>query len=146
MQNLKFDDGFKSFMINEDPQRVIRFNPTDMSMLTRINEATEAIEAAMRGQEEDFSMNPDGTPESRLKQAGIAVQKLTDMIKGQINYIFNSDVSDAVFGKQSPLSMVGGMPLYARFLESVVPEIEKTLKEEQKKSEKRIKKYTGMIK
>ena len=145
MQNLNFDDGYKSFMINEDPNRVIRFNPADVGILSRIQEATDSIENGLNGLKEDFDLNPDGTPVSQMEQAAEAVRKVTNLVKEQINYIFNSDVSGAVFGRQSPLSLVGGMPLYERFIETVMPVIKKTVQEEQKKSEKRVGKYVEMV-
>lgn len=33
MQSINFSDGYKSFCINDDPDRVIRFNPMGNSML-----------------------------------------------------------------------------------------------------------------
>lgn len=29
MRSLNFNDGYESFMVNDDPNRVIRFNPAD---------------------------------------------------------------------------------------------------------------------
>ena len=34
MQNIRFDDGYKEFMINDDPNKVIRFDPTDFAILS----------------------------------------------------------------------------------------------------------------
>lgn len=146
MKSLKIDDGYKEFMINDDPNRVIRFNPADMAILSRFDEAVKKIEASQKEMKGDFTLNPDGSPVSQLEQAGEAVRNLTELIEGQVNYIFNSEVAKAVFGNQSPLSTVGGVPLYERFFEAVIPEIEGTLKEEQAKSQKRIGKYVGMVK
>lgn len=46
MQSLKFDEGLKSFAINDDESRVIRFNPADPDMLPRYYKALEMIKAA----------------------------------------------------------------------------------------------------
>lgn len=32
MESLKFDEGYKEYMINDDPDRVIRINPSDLNM------------------------------------------------------------------------------------------------------------------
>ena len=146
MKSLKIDDGYKEFMINDDPGRVIRFNPSDVAILTRIRDSVERIEQSLKDSENDFALNPDGTPAEQMEQAGEAVRNVTELVKEQINYIFNADVSEAVFGNQSPLSLVGGVPLYERFLNVVIPEIEKAVKAEQKLSEKRVSKYVEMVK
>ena len=145
MKSLKIDDGYKEFMINDDPNRVIRFNPADVAILTRIRDSVDRIEQSLKDSEDDFAINPDGTPADKMEQAGDAVRKVTELVKEQINYIFNADVSEAVFGNQSPLSLVGGVPLYERFLNVVIPEIEKAVKTERKLSEKRVGKYVEMV-
>ena len=40
MRSINFDDGLKSFAINGDESRVIRFNPGDLNMKVRAKEAT----------------------------------------------------------------------------------------------------------
>ena len=38
MQNINFDEGYKEFSINGDEKRVIRFNPKDFGILTRMED------------------------------------------------------------------------------------------------------------
>jgi len=61
MQGIRFDEGYKEYMINDDPNRVIRFNQTDFEILDRIKDAYEEIEKAT-STEDDVELNPDGTP------------------------------------------------------------------------------------
>lgn len=145
MQNLQFDDGYKEFSINGDESRVIRFNPRDFAILERIKESYEMIEAASVSAE-DAELNPDGSPLNELSEAADIVKRFDDTVKEAINHIFNSDVSTAVFGKQSPLSLIGGSPLYEKFLETVIPVIRKEVEAESKKSRERIGKYTSQVK
>ena len=35
MESFKFDEGYKEYMINDDPDRVIRINPSDLNMWQR---------------------------------------------------------------------------------------------------------------
>ena len=35
MKNLSFNDGYESFTINDDPTRIIRFNPVDPEIINR---------------------------------------------------------------------------------------------------------------
>ncbi len=144
MQNFNLDEGYKEFTINNDPNRVIRFNPADYGIIERINEAYKEIEKISKIKE-DIELRADGTPIEEFAKAAEVVNKVSTTIKKQIDYIFNSDVSDVVFGKQSPLSTIKGMPLYERFLEVVMPEIKKEIESERKASEKRIEKYTKQV-
>lgn len=145
MQNLNFDDGYKEFSINGDESRVIRFNPADFGILERIKDAYDAIAKATDTQEE-IELLPDGTPKDQLSMASDVVKTINKAIKEQIDHIFNSNVSEVVFGKQSPLGMVKGIPLYERFLDSIIPVIKKEVEKEMKESQKRISKYTDVVK
>lgn len=145
MQNLNFDDGYKEFTLHNDPNRVIRFNPSDFGIIERINAAYEEIEKATNI-DTDIELKTDGTPREDLGRAAAIVKGVSDTVKAQIDYIFNSSVSDVVFGKQSPLSLVGGIPLYERFLNVVIPVIQKDVKKEMDASEKRVNKYVSVVK
>jgi hypothetical protein len=145
MQNLSMNDGFKEFSINNDPNRVIRFNPSDFGIIDRINSAYTEIEKSTNI-DTDVALKNDGTAKDDLERAATIVQQVSNTIKGQIDYIFNSPVSDIVFGKQSPLSLVGGMPLYEQFLNVVIPVIKKDVQKEQESSRKRVNKYVDVIK
>lgn len=145
MQNLNFEDGFKEFSINNDPNRIIRFNPSDFSIIERIKTAYDEIDKATKI-EDDIDLKADGTPVEELGKAAEIVKGINDTIKNQIDYIFNSPVSEMVFGKQSPLSMIKGVPLWERFMNTIAPVIQKEVKAEQLASQKRISKYTSQVK
>lgn len=145
MQNLNFDDGYKEFSINNDPNRVIRFNPADFGIIERIDIAYEEIEKAAKI-DVDMELKPDGTPRDDLGKAAEIVKEISDTIKNQIDYIFNSPVSDTVFGNQSPLGLVKGVPLYERFLEVAIPVIQKEVRKEAEASQKRVNKYVSVVK
>jgi len=145
MQNLNFDDGFKEFSINGDKERVIRFNPSDFGILERIEKANKAINEATKGNE-DLDLKADGTAAEELSRSVNIVKGISDTIKNQIDYIFDSPVSSIVFGNQSPLSMVKGVPFFERFLDAVTPVIKKEITAEQGASQKRMQKYTKAVK
>lgn len=145
MQNLVFDEGYKEFTINGDENRVIRFNPSDIAILKRLDEAKDKILEAMQV-EKDIELDVEGKPIESLENASKVVKHIDDTIKEQINYVFDYNVSDVVFGKQSPMANIKGLPLYVRFMESVKPVIESAMKEEAEKSRKRVNKYTKVVK
>jgi hypothetical protein len=143
MQNLNFDDGFKEFTINNDPSKVIRFNPADFGIIERISTAYQKIQTSTEVKE-DIELNPDGSPMELVGKVAEVVKGIADTVKAQIDYIFNSPVSEVVFGNQSPLGMVKGVPMYERFLNAVVPLIKKEVESEMAASQKRVSKYTSM--
>ncbi|RDU21940.1 hypothetical protein [Anaerosacchariphilus polymeriproducens] len=145
MQSINFDDGYKEFAINGDESRVIRFNPCDMGILERIKKAYEEIEKAEE-ESKDIELKPDGTVKDDLEESVKALEVFKNVINTQIDYIFNSAVAEIAFNGQSPLSLVGGVPLYERFLNAILPIIEKDVKKEMKASQRRISKYTDVVK
>ena len=40
---LEFDDGYKNIELNNDPNKVIRFNPTDAKFIQKISNADETL-------------------------------------------------------------------------------------------------------
>jgi|MGYP000516066132 hypothetical protein len=135
MQSISFDEGYKEFAINNDENRVIRFNPKDFGILTRMEDTLsdfEALEKKLKdGNEEEFTNN--------LREAEKVVHE-------KIDSIFNANVHDIIFNHQSPISLVGGEFLFMRVIEALIPIVEKEVKYEMQKSEKRMSKYTEKYK
>lgn len=135
MQSISFDEGYKEFAINNDENRVIRFTPKDFGILTRMEDTLsdfEALEKKLKdGNEEEFTNN--------LREAEKVVHE-------KIDSIFNANVHDIIFNHQSPISLVGGEFLFMRVIEALVPIVEKEVKYEMQKSEKRMSKYTEKYK
>lgn len=131
MQNINFDEGYKEFSINGDESRIIRFNPKDFGILTRMESALS-----------DFSDLEKILKESKEDNFADTFKDAESKIRNKINFIFNSDVYDIIFNHQSPLALVGGEFLFMRVINAIIPVIEKEMKKEQKESEKRMSKYT----
>ena len=128
--NLIFDDGYKEFIINNDPNRVIRFNPSDVAIVERFKTSQAELEKLVQ----EFVEN---TPED----VAAGLERLDNAIKKEIDNIFNQPVSDIVFGNQSPMSSVKGVPLFERFFDAILPVIMDGIKEEKKLSQQRVSKY-----
>ena len=145
MKDLSFDEGYKEFSINGDENRVIMFNPSDLAIIKRLEEAKNKISESM-AIKDDLEVDNEGKPVDSLENYSKVISHIDNVIKEQINYIFDSDVANVVFGNQSPLANIKGKPLYERFMESVMPEIKKAVEEEAKESRKRVAKYTKVVK
>lgn len=143
MQSLNFNEGYKEFCVNGDETRVVRFNPSDIGIIERFKEVEKNI-GNYQENLKDISLNMDGTVATDSDNYEKAVEELAKAnkyIREQLNYALGSNVSDAVFGLQSPFTIVGGSALFEAFIECIKPVITETIKTEQKASEARINKY-----
>lgn len=144
MHSINFSDNLKSFSINGDESRVIRFNPADPNILVRADAAQKRI-TEKQSQIESVKLMPDGAPvENPTEQVRRLLKEFDDLIREEINYIFNSDVYDTVFAGQSPLCIVGEKKefLFEAFLKAAMPIIREGVNEFNVGSQHRIEKYT----
>lgn len=139
-QSINFDDGFKSYEINGDPQRIVRIDTADYGLIERLRNAKNNINEEMK-KYENVKIKSDGSADLDEETAADSLRDLGNFICGQFDYIFNSKVSDVLFGSASPLSTRGGVPLFERVFNAILPIIEKDIEAERKKAEARIKKY-----
>lgn len=144
--NLRIETGEKTFTINEDPNKVLKFNPGDYNIMSRFYESKDILKKEMDALNAETKINEDGTPDSESEGIAKSIKKVDSIIREKIDYIFGYEVSDIVFGNVNPLSTVGGIPYFERFFNAVIPFIEKELDSEAKKSEKKMSKYTAKYK
>ena len=143
MRSINFDDGFKSFCINGDENRVIRFNPGDLNMRVRVEEAQKRIRK-WEGSLKAIELNPDGTLVVEDEEESAELRGFEDMLRRELNYVFNADVYDTIFSGQSPLCTVGKekMFLFEAVLQSVTPIIEEEIEAFSPASQARVENYT----
>ncbi len=136
MPTIEFNQGFKEYDLGGDPNKVIRFIPSDFNLPGRIKESIQAIDKIIERH-------------NRIGDGGNGIEEIASCdaeIKELINYIFDSDVSSVVFGNTNCMSMAGGQPLCVNFLNAILPIIQESINDEKKKSEKNIAKYTSQVK
>lgn len=147
MKNLSFNDGYESFTVNEDPNRVIRFNPADPEIINRLLNLKKEFQNYKP--ETDFELNPDGTPRSEIEKEGAFVAEFTTAMRKAFNGIFNSDVYDTIFNGQSPLCIVGAKGkeqyLFEAVLDGLIEIIQPAVKAYNKKNQSRMSKYLGAL-
>lgn len=145
MRSLNFSEELKSFSINGDENRVIRFNPADPNLIKRVTQARENIRKAQE-KIEGMAVDLDiaSVDEDADEASADVLQEIEDVIRDQVNYIFNADIYDTAFAGQSPICIVGEEKeyLFEAFIKSVLPIIEEETKEYSEASQKRIDKYT----
>ena len=141
--NLNFNEGVKTFSINNDPERVISVNLTDFGILNRFEEASKKIKAYI----DDFDPSEIGNEVHSMSDPEVYLFYACDkFVREQIDYIFNSPVSDIAFGKTNCMSLVQGEPLYYKFFEVIIPEIRNALKDEKRKQNEKMQKYQNAAK
>lgn len=146
MKNLSFDDGRQSFMVNNDPNRVIRFNPADPEIINRVLNLQEEFEGYQLP--EGIELNPDGTPKNDMEKEGAYIAEFTSTMRKAFNNMFNADVYDKIFDGQSPLCIVNQHYLYEGVLESLKELMDPAMeayREQKQKLTERMNKYLGDV-
>jgi hypothetical protein len=143
--NLDLGEEYVELTINNDESRVIRIDLNDFGIIERINESYKKIDEFQKTHK-DVEMKADGTVADGLEKSAEILKAFNNLIREQIDFIFDSKVSDVVFGNKNPLSMVNGVPLYERFITALEPYIKKIAEKESAEAQKRISKYTQVIK
>lgn len=145
MKNLSFKDGYESFTVNGDENRIVRFNPADPEIINRLLKLKTDFQDYKP--EADLELNPDGTPKSEIEKEGAFVAEFTTAMRKAFNDIFNSDVYDTIFDGQSPLCIVGQKKkesyLFEAVLEAVMELMRPAINEYSKKNQSRMQKYLG---
>lgn len=139
MKNLSFDNGFESFTINGDANRIIRFNPADPEIVNRLLKAQEFF--ASYEVPEGLELNADGSMKSDLEQAGAYVTESTKTMRNAFNEIFNADVFDTIFNGQSPLCIVGNKYLFESVFDGLLEILKPALEKYNKSNSSKLEKY-----
>lgn len=139
MKNLVFDDGYESFSVNNDPSRVIRFNPADPEIINRVLNVQKTFQNYHAP--DNINLNPDGSPKSDMEVDGAYVAEFSGAMRTAFNGIFNGDVYDTIFDGQSPLCIVKGRYLFEGVLEAILEIIKPAVEEYNKENQKMMGKY-----
>lgn len=142
MSSIKISTGLKVYDIEDENGNIrgqISFNPSDMNFFPRANEMYTRIMQAV----DEIEMLPDDMSETDVIQK---MEEYDTRIKQEINTLFDDDnTSQVVFGNQSCFNTLNGESFIERFLDAFMPIIKKEFEAEQKKSAKRISKYTSQV-
>lgn len=139
MKSLSFNDGRQKFMVNDDPTKVIRFNPADPEIINRLL----AVQKEFRDYTPpaDIELNPDGSPKGDLEKGGTYVAEFTAAMRKAFNGIFNADVYDTIFDGQSPLCIIDENYLYEGVLDGLFTLMKPAVEAYNKKNRAKMGKY-----
>ena len=139
-KNINLNDGYEEITINNDPNRVIRVNPTDTNIIRRYNETIKEIDELSKKYE---NIQDD---ELTLDEKTQIISDLDIEARKQLDYIVGSPIADIVFGNANCMSVAGGQTIYENFLDAYIAYMEPAIKAEYKKSRQRVAKYTNQAK
>ncbi len=147
MKSLKFNEGLESFMVNNDPGRVIYFNPADPEIINRLLNMKKSFQDYKLT--EDIELNPDGSPKDEIEKGGAYVAEFANVMRKAFNDAFNADIFDVIFNGQSPLCIVGSRGkekyLFEEITDALIGIMRPAIEAYNRKSEKKMNKYLGDI-
>lgn len=113
MKPIRFDEGYKEYMINDDPGRVIRLR-LDPNMIERYEGAVARLEEC----EQTFGeLDADN------------MSRYDSELRELINDAFGTDICTPAFGNASLFTPTsGGEVLFMAFFNSFLPELEKDIR------------------
>lgn len=130
--DIKVDTGAINVLVRDkdgDALGHIKINPADMDILKRYGKVADKFNAI------EFEEGKEPTDEELIE--------LSDMVKGQFDYLLNYPVSEVLFSKCSPLTIISDGDFYfENVMKGLEPVLEKITNKRVAKKMKKIKKYT----
>lgn len=138
MEKIKINTGVKQYAIEDENEKtigVVSVNVTDFNIIGRISKAEKNIMALVERVQKEV---PNA---QTMEEKGKLMADIDAAIKKELDYMFDSNVSENVFGNKSCLSVCGGQLLITNFLTGIMPAIERDIKKAKLDSLKRMDKY-----
>lgn len=122
--------------VNDDPDRVVEFNPSDVGFVSRFYDLMDNVEAKegeynakLEEIQKDTSINSFGAPNALKKEIALTAE-ICDYMREQVDAVFGEGTSRTVFGDMNVPAMFG------EFFNEIAPHITAA-------RNKATKKYTG---
>lgn len=135
MKELNFDSGLVTYSINGKCE--VTFNPTDSNFVERLYTAFEELDKKQEGYKAQVDKMAD------KKEIFEFARERDAEMRTIIDGVFDSLVSDALFGGMNVYAVAGGLPVWCNLMLAVMDEIDTTFAREQKATNPRIAKYTA---
>lgn len=122
--NIRIDSGIKRITINDDPNRVIEFNPEDVVFVERFYNLLSEFKSSEkdfleRAKQLDTETEKDefGVPVNAAERIQL-MKDLCDWCKEKIDHLFGEGTSKTVFGDANNIDM------FIQFFEGITPFLE----------------------
>ena len=128
MANINFGfDKKKSFTIDGDENRVIYLDTADVGIVNRLNDSMSTIHELEKKQERLSDMSKD---DGTLVDFTTLFAEVERDMRGVIDSIFDSPVSDTILGNSSVFSPVNGRYKFEAIIETLLDLYEADIKKE----------------
>ena len=120
MDSIRINTGEKRIAINDDPERVIVFNPGDIGFAERFYQLLQDFEAKQveyQARAEDLdnqALDERGIP-SKIGESLALLREVCEFLKERIDHLFGAGTSSKVFGETMTLDM------FEQFFTGIVP-------------------------
>lgn len=133
MKELNFETGLVEYKINGNV--TVCFNPTDSNFVKRLFDAYETLDS-----KQEFYKKRVDTMADR-KQVFVFAKEQDEEMRGIIDDLFQSPVSEALFGGMNVYAMADGLPIWCNLMFAVMDEIDTGFAREQKATNPRLEIY-----
>lgn len=123
MDSLKINTGVKQVIINDDPNRMIEFNPSDVVFAERFYQMVKELETKQgeytqrAASLETQGVDPNGVPVN-IGDSLALTREISEYMREQIDRLFGAGTSTTVFGAVLSLDAV------AQFFTGIIPFIQ----------------------
>lgn len=131
----------KRFTVDNDKNRVLELDTSDLSIISRLNEVYPKIDSLVN----DLTNLTENDDES-IDEVDFVSNKLTELdnkLRGYMDYIFNSNVSEVCAPKGSMFDPLNGKLRYEHIMEVLVNLYENEISSEVTKIKNRMKIHTS---
>jgi hypothetical protein len=125
MDSIRIDTGLKRIAINDDPLRVIEFNPEDTAFAERFYQLLGKFEAKLKDYQaraetlDTQDVDEHGIPKNMSEHLALQ-REACEFMRGQIDALFGPETSAKAFGDTLNLFA------FAQFFEGITPFIQAT--------------------
>lgn len=120
MDSIRIDTGEKRIAINDDPERMIVFNPQDIGFAERFYQLLQDFEAkqieyqARADELDNQELDERGIP-SKIGESLALMREVCEFLRERIDHLFGEGTSRKAFGDAMTLTM------FEQFFEGIIP-------------------------
>lgn len=135
----------KRFRINGDNSKILELNTSDMGIVTRLKEAYPRLNDLMDSVTDKFSNLPDDDEEDEVQLTALsdAVNEIDTQMRAEIDFIFNSNVSEICGSEGSMWDPIEGSFRYEHIIDKLTKLYENNLDKEYASMKRRVENKAG---
>jgi len=103
--SIRIDAGEVTLLVNDDPSRVIKFNPEDILFVERFYSLLGGFEGVQKKFQDRLDAIPDNE-ESTAPRVIAVIEEACDYLMEQIDSVFGAGTSEAAFAGAKSLSQI----------------------------------------